>query len=368
MKPKLIISFSIFFLLFFLQLNVNAQILVGSDSISTVWPNMTYFDFSAQSSSNDSTGTNFLADFRGTSNEGLNFGAENTLIPGRRYLRYAASGNIDTVTMVPEWTNSAPWVNVSWDWPDGTSGAPVSVGELWVVYTREGHYAVMQITYTDSNSSGQIGYGDYFKFVYKYQQNGSTNLTGAIPVELSSFTASIIGNNIKLFWTTATETNNMGFEIQRSVIDINQPVWDKVGFVQGNGTTTEMNDYSFVDKSVSTGIYNYRLKQIDFDGTFEYSNIIEVDLTVPSEFVLYQNYPNPFNPSTNINFQLAEKSFVTLKVYDMLGKEVAVLVNETRDAGNHIINFDASQFSSGLYLYTITAGNFSSSKKMLLMK
>jgi hypothetical protein len=356
-------SFILLFILFFISLN--AQLITGSDSISTNWPNMTYFDFSAQMGSNDSVGTNFWADFRGTSNEGLNFGAENTQIPGRRYLRYAINGNLDTVTTVPEWTGAAPWVTVSWDWPDGTSGQPVKVGELWVVYTREGHYACMQITYTDS-ANGQPGFGTYFKFNYKYQPNGTRDLTGVIPVELSAFTASVNQNNVSLNWSTASETNNLGFNIEKSSAGLTN--WKNIGFVSGKGTTSEQQNYSYEDANLLNGKYFYRLKQIDLDGKYEYSNVIEVNISSNLHFAIEQNYPNPFNPSTSISYSIPNGEFVSIKVFSILGEEVATLLNGDVEAGKHTLTFDASKLSSGMYLYKITAGSFTQVKKMLLAK
>lgn len=185
-----------------------------------------------------------------------------------------------------------------------------------------------------------------------------------IPVELVSFKSSVIGSEVQLTWMTASETNNMGFEIER----LSGSSWDKLGFVNGSGTTIETKSYSFVDKNVNAGTYSYRLKQIDFDGTFEYSNVIEVDVTSPQQFELSQNYPNPFNPSTTISFSIPQSSFVTLKVYDIIGNEIATLVNEEKAAGRYDINFDASNQSSGVYLYSITAGNYNEVKKMTLIK
>jgi hypothetical protein len=140
-----------------------------------------------------------------------------------------------------------------------------------------------------------------------------------------------------------------------------------IGFVEGKGTTTERQEYSYIDRSVTAGKYFYRLKQIDYDGTFEYSNEIEVD-TAPLSFSLEQNYPNPFNPITTIKFNLPEKEFVSLKVYDIIGKETAVLLNEEKPAGLHSVQFDASGLSSGTYFYKLQAGSKIITRKMLLLK
>ncbi len=186
-----------------------------------------------------------------------------------------------------------------------------------------------------------------------------------IPVELTSFTANSVGNNIVLNWTTATETNNKGFEIERRFEGTS---WTTIGFVEGNGTTTEISSYSYEDTPQENGILDYRLKQIDFDGTYEYSSIVEVSVQVPKIFELSQNYPNPFNPATTIEFNLPIKSLVTLKVYNPLGQEVVTIINNILEEGYHSIQFDASKLPSGIYLYELAASDFRSVKKMILMK
>ena len=190
-----------------------------------------------------------------------------------------------------------------------------------------------------------------------------------IPVELTSFTATANLGAVELSWITATETNNRGFEVQRSA----GGEFETIAFVEGHGTTTQTNAYSYTDKTVGTGSYSYRLKQVDFDGTFEYSNVVEVEVAVPAEFALDQNYPNPFNPSTKIAFRLAVDSKVSLKVFDILGQEVTSLVNGNLVAGGHSVDFDASSLNSGVYLYRIEAtgvdgSNFVDVKKMILTK
>jgi hypothetical protein len=191
-----------------------------------------------------------------------------------------------------------------------------------------------------------------------------------IPVELTSFTSSVNGNNVTLSWVTASEINNSGFEIEKQVGSGQSAVgnWEKIGFVEGNGTTTETNYYSFEDKNLSAGKYSYRLKQIDFDGTFEYSDIIEVEIDIPVEFSLSQNYPNPFNPLTTIEYQIPADGFVSLTIYNTIGQEVSNLVNEYRSAGNYSITLSADELSSGLYFYTLRSGEFEATRKMILLK
>ena len=186
-----------------------------------------------------------------------------------------------------------------------------------------------------------------------------------IPVELTSFSASIIDGNTTLNWTTATELNNLGFEIEKS---LNNEIFEKIGFVPGYGTTSESKNYNFFISNLPSQKTYYRLKQVDFDGTFEYSSSVEVMGVTPVEFFLKQNYPNPFNPSTKIGFTLPIESNVKISVYNLIGQKVGELVNSKFSAGNHSVDFNASNLSSGIYLYKIEAGNFTSVKKMQLMK
>ncbi len=200
----------------------------------------------------------------------------------------------------------------------------------------------------------------------------------AVPVELSSFTAAVSGSGVILNWSTATETNNKGFEVERQFADndLRNSIgneWKKIGFVQGKGTTTEPAAYTFTDDNVKNGKYAYRLKQIDLDGSSDYSKLVEVEVNKPSVFSLKQNYPNPFNPSTKISFSLPVDARVSLDIYNVLGQKVTTLINHNLPAGEHNITFDASEFTSGIYFYQLEAksGNekkFSSVKKMILTK
>ena len=187
---------------------------------------------------------------------------------------------------------------------------------------------------------------------------------GNVPVELSSFNASVVDGIVELSWITATETNNNGFEIQRS----NGSDFESIDFVDGNGTTTEPNAYSYSDKSLSVGTYIYRLKQIDFDGTFSYSKTIEVEIAAPSSFALEQNFPNPFNPSTTIKFSIPVEADVKLNVYNTLGQEVAEVLNARLTEGYHEAEFDAGLLTSGIYFYRLEADKFVDVKKMIIIK
>ncbi|RKY91168.1 MAG: peptidase S8 [Ignavibacteriae bacterium] len=196
-----------------------------------------------------------------------------------------------------------------------------------------------------------------------------------IPVELTSFEGNVVDGNVQLKWATATETNNLGFNIERrktsNVKRDNN--WKKIGFVEGQGTTTEPQSYSFIDESILSGTYQYRLKQTDYDGSYEYSNIIEVEVGIPTEFSLEQNYPNPFNPTTIIRFSIpavetGHAPSVRLIVFDILGNKVATLINEEKEAGIYEVEFDATGITSGIYFYKLQAGNFVETKKMMVIK
>ena len=190
--------------------------------------------------------------------------------------------------------------------------------------------------------------------------------SGIVPVELTSFSASASENVVTLDWSTATELNNRGFNIERSS---EKNEWRTIGFIEGKGTTSEPQHYMYSDNlnDVKSNKVYYRLKQIDNDGTYKYSNIVEVGI-VPSSFTLSQNYPNPFNPSTKIKYSIPQSSKVVVKVFDMLGKEVATLVNEEKEAGTYEITWNAQNLPSGVYSYGIKAGSYTAIKKMVLLK
>ncbi|MDQ3021894.1 MAG: T9SS type A sorting domain-containing protein [Bacteroidota bacterium] len=188
-----------------------------------------------------------------------------------------------------------------------------------------------------------------------------------LPVELSSFTSSTNNNIANLNWSVTSEQNNFGFDIERKNISSNE--WIIVGYVAGKGTVSASNDYSFSDRNLSHGKYNYRLKQIDFNGNFEYYILTEVvEIGYPLQYGLSQNYPNPFNPVTKINFDIPKESFVTLKVFDLSGKEVAKIINESMQAGYYTVDFNSSILSSGIYFYKLESGNFVKAMKMIILK
>jgi hypothetical protein len=219
--------------------------------------------------------------------------------------------------------------------------------------------------------------------------NVGSGINSPLPVELTSFSAnSVEGTKAQLKWETATEVNNYGFEVERSVVSsetakvksenetanivTENRVWEKVAFVEGHGNSNSPKLYSFTDANLVGGSkFMYRLKQIDIDGTYEYSDAVEVEV-LPTKYELFQNYPNPFNPTTNIKFSLPEDAKITINIYNVLGERVGQLLNEDLKAGFHQVEFSSNkigyQLASGIYLYTIESKNFTQVKKMMLIK
>jgi len=228
--------------------------------------------------------------------------------------------------------------------------------------TPEDISRIMQTTGVEMGVSGKDNrYGAGRLNAYTAYQEALSEL----PVELESFSASVASDGVELKWHTATEVNNYGFEILRSESDND---WEKIGFVNGNGNSNSPKYYSFNDNDIHTGKYSYRLKQIDNDGKYEFSEIIVVEVGTVGNYRLSQNYPNPFNPVTKIDFSLPSKQIVSLNIYNSLGELVATLLNEEKDAGDYSVTFDGSKLESGVYFYKIVTPNFVKSGKMLLLK
>jgi photosystem II stability/assembly factor-like uncharacterized protein len=234
------------------------------------------------------------------------------------------------------------------NWASYSTGLPnVVVTELEIFYASSG---------ADKLIAGTFGRGLW-----------ETEIDAALPVELSSFTGEVVGDKINLAWTTATEVNNYGFNIERSPASTGLN-WETIGFVEGFGNSNSPKQYSYTDNNAAgSNKFSYRLKQIDNDGQFKYSDIVEVVLFL-NVYALFQNYPNPFNPSTNISFALPEPGDITLKIFNPLGEEVAALVKEFTEAGVYTVNFNAENLPSGVYIYTLQSNNFSDSKKLILIK
>lgn len=260
------------------------------------------------------------------------------------------------------------WINIDLPFQNCNEGTFLAGGDNWT--------DVVTIIFDILNPDGLINiywlYDSPFWGIYDDDNTTIWNvgvfedaLNIPLPVELSSFAALLIENKVKLCWTTETEVNNYGFEVERKVIDGG---WASLGFVAGNGNSNSPKKYIFFDVSIYGGsVLYYRLKQIDTDGNFKYSETVEVELA-PSSFSLSQNYPNPFNISTSFQYSVPEISNVTLKVFDVSGNEVSVLVNEEKKKGMYLINFDASRLASGIYFYRLQASGFFEAKKMILLR
>jgi photosystem II stability/assembly factor-like uncharacterized protein len=240
----------------------------------------------------------------------------------------------------------------------GSTWRTKNSGQTWTqINISSSNY---QISIVDSMTQFAAQSGGFYKLESEY----------FVPVELASFNASVANEEIILNWVTASELNNQGFEVERSFDNEN---YSKIGFVPGFGTTTEVKSYNFTVPDAPAGIQYYRLKQIDFDGSYTYYGSIEVDGPVPSDFALYQNHPNPFNPSTKISFSLPVEANVKIKLFNMLGQAMGEIVNSNFQPGTHNVDFIAEGLSSGAYIYSIevlgmNGMSFSSTKKMLLMK
>jgi len=244
-------------------------------------------------------------------------------------------------------------------------------GGFWTL-SNFGNTQAVIISPPEKDSICVVAGNNYGHFILYYQNDEMVfcskhiYIDNPLPAELSAFTSSVSGRNVTLNWSTSAELNNSGFDIERTSIE-NQ--WIKAGFIKGHGTISEPQNYSFTDKNLATGKYKYRLKQIDFNGNFEYFELAEeVSIGIPDKFELSQNYPNPFNPVTNLEFGIAKLEFVSIKIYDVIGRELITLVNEVKEPGYYKIQFNAGNLSSGVYFYRMEAGDFVTVKKFVVMK
>ena len=246
----------------------------------------------------------------------------------------------------------------------GFTGASYSLdnGSTWTDFSGTLGVQHLAVSFFDNTTgwAGAFNTSATVGGIYKF--NGQVD---PVPVELTSFTANASQSSVVLVWETATEVNNYGFEIERSFDNTN---FSTLGFVKGKGSTTEKQIYSFTDQTSLTGKTYYRLRQVDFDGRFEYSEVISVENTIPESFSLNQNFPNPFNPSTRIQFSIPQETQVELAIYDATGKLVENLVSEVKAAGYHEVIWNATNNASGIYFAQIKAGKFVKNIKMTLMK
>jgi photosystem II stability/assembly factor-like uncharacterized protein len=238
---------------------------------------------------------------------------------------------------------------------NGTILRTTNGGTSWSSQTSGTTNSLYAVSFTDANTGIAVG------------ENGTilSTTNGALPVELTLFNGQRSGNNILLNWETATEVNNYGFEIERKT---NNTSWRKIGFISGHGNSNSPKEYNFVDSDILNDKVLYRLKQIDFDGKYEYSKEIVFNIEAPKVFSLSQNFPNPFNPSTKIKYSISTTCFVKLKIYDVLGRELLAMVNAQQNPGSYEYIFNGSKYSSGIYFYELQAGDYLERKKLTLMK
>ena len=327
---------------------------------------------------------------QGQSDSNPHYGIVGLLVPNDWTIDtvYFSGGYSDYCTYLDPDSSDAEPGGIEDYWTDTLETRyPSGTDMKWVVYqSSQSHLTLVDtvdvmltVKMTTSATQGNFNLGYFVSDAaldftdptyYDISMNNSITISGTVPVELTSFNAAIVKNGVSLKWETATETNNHGFEIEKSLDNKN---FMKVEFVQGNGTTTNRNTYQYVDRNVNTNKYYYRLKQIDNDGSFTYSKTVELNYTTISNFTLSQNYPNPFNPSTSIQFSVPVESQVTVKLFNAVGQEVSILADGQFSIGNHSLKIDASNFSSGTYIYSISAKGadgtvFAQSKKMVLIK
>ena len=290
-----------------------------------------------------------------------------SLVSGQFY-----SGAMDTVFYSPSETLTAvdlTWMGIELNTPfayDPSKSLIVGVGQCGMAGTSGMRILQNALTNTGLRRVWSVGGCPFTPYPGGDRSVANFGIDVVpVPVELISFSATTDSKNVNLNWVTATETNNSGFEIERRY---DKTDWLEIGFVPGHGTTTEKQNYSYIDQNVNAGIYSYRLKQVDFDGTFEYSNEIFVNVTAPLEFTLDQNFPNPFNPNTLIKYSIPKSAQVSLKIFNTLGQEIETLVNEEKQGGTYEVNWNASNLQSGVYFYRLQTGSFVETKKMILMK
>jgi hypothetical protein len=291
-----------------------------------------------------------------------------------------------TLTPIGDLSGTFNCLPASWTTITINSGTPITGKVAFIIETAGNHiYWDTDVVNHDAdwNYWADGGWWHYYEWASEGVNaiRAVVNTINPLPVELVSFNAKVVDQNVLLNWKTATEVRNYGFEIERNIPigdtqkgkfiiknDVKNEGWEVVGFVNGHGDANSENSYSFVDKKIANGIYVYRLKQIDVDGKYDYSTVVEVSLLSQISFGLDQNYPNPFNPSTKVSFSLNEDAFTNLTIYNILGEKVKTIVNENLEKGVYSFNINAAGLASGTYIYTLQAGDQIISKKMNLVK
>ena len=277
---------------------------------------------------------------------------------------------LDQVSGTSQQLNEIVFVNADTGWAAGNGGivrVTTNGGATWLNQISSTTENLLSLSFLDTRHGYAVGLNNT---ILEYA------IVHSVPIQLASFTATVVSNNsVRLNWTTISEVNNYGFEVERAIGSPSNFETLPGSFIAGHGTTNVPQHYRFTDNAVQSGRLYYRLKQMDLDGTINYTEPISVDVLtgvgegpLPIEFSLKQNYPNPFNPSTKIEFSIAKAGFVSLKVYDILGRGVATIVNEQLNQGNYAKTFPGDGLSSGVYWYKLTAGNFSGTKKFILSK
>jgi len=297
---------------------------------------------------------------------------------------YASFGGAANNQVMKTTNKGGSWTNISTGLPNISANSIIiktTAPRAVIVGMDAGVY------YTTNEGATWVSYNTGLPNVtiydLKYHMTGSGGIIMAVthgrgcwtigeatlPILLAFFNYAINENSVTLRWATQQEINNSGFDVERRKSGEAVSEWSKIGFIQGNGTTHETKYYSFKDEILSTGIYNYRLKQYDYNGNYELYNLTgAVTINPPEKFSLHQNYPNPFNPISKIKYQIAKSSLVNLTVFDVAGKEITTLVNEKQTPGFYEVTFEGNNLSSGIYYYQLKAEGFVETKKMVLLK
>lgn len=307
------------------------------------------------------------------------YGVGTAYLMGNSTISYTSNGGVNWVSLTLDNSNFSN-AQGTVKWVPGTSVVFVTIsdGNKTITYRSLNNGTNWTIYDNSATIHNLMDFGVYLKYgkatLYGISSNGTpAKISDApLPVTLESFTYSVASNNVTLKWVTTEEINNAGFEIYRikDGYDLNNPVlWTKIGYVIGKGNNTGTTQYSFLDNKLDASKYHYKLKQIDYNGNYTYYTLTDlVDVSLPEKFVVSQNYPNPFNPTTKIDYNIPSNGKVTLRIFDITGKEVSTLVNQEKTAGYYTVSFDASKLSSGNYIYKLEFKENSIVKILTLVK